>query len=83
MPASYAYREFVAAGGLVSYGTDLPDIYRQSASYVGRILGGAPAAGLPVQQPRKYPLVVNLKAASALGLVIPQTVLARADEVIE
>ena len=82
VPASYAYREFVAAGGLVSYGTDLPDIYRQSALYVGRVLGGALAGELPVQQPRKYPLIVNLKTASSTCLIIPQMVLARADEAI-
>lgn len=81
--SSYAYREFVTAGGLASYGTDLPDIYRQAAQYVARILRGASPGELPVQQPRKYPLVINLKAAAALGIVVPQSILARADEVIE
>jgi putative ABC transport system substrate-binding protein len=81
--ASYAYREFATADGLVSYGTDLPDIYRQAAQYVGRILSGVAPGELPVQQPRKYPLILNLKTAAALGLNVPQSVLARADEVIE
>ena len=83
LPAVYAQRLFVAAGGLVSYGPNFLDQFRRAAGYVDRILKGEKPADLPVQAPTKYDLIVNLKTAKALGLAIPQAVLARADEVIE
>jgi putative tryptophan/tyrosine transport system substrate-binding protein len=83
LPAAYAYRLFAASGGLMSYGTDLADLFRRAAPYVDRVLKGAHPAELPVQQPIKFELVINLKTAKALGLTIPDKLLALADEVIE
>jgi putative ABC transport system substrate-binding protein len=83
LPAVYPYRFFAGIGGLLCYGIVAEDLFRGGAAYVGRILKGAKPADLPVQAPTNFELVVNLKTAAVLGLTIPQTILARADEVIE
>ena len=83
MPAIYTFRDFVDAGGLASYGVDLPDLYRRAADYVDKILKGTRPDELPVEQPTKLELVINLKIAKAIGLTIPRALLARADELVE
>ena len=83
LPAIYPYRHFATAGGLISYGADLIDQYRQAAGYVNRILRGEKPADLPVQTPTKYEMAINLKTAKTLSLTVPQSVLVRADTVIE
>ncbi len=83
LPSAGGSKEYVVAGGLFSYGADFPDLFRRAAVFVDKILKGAKPADLPVEQPTKFELVVNLKTAKSLGLAIPPSVLARADQVIE
>ena len=83
VPAIYGFRELVGAGGLMSYGADLPDLYRRAATYVDKILRGARPTELPVEQPTKFEFVINAKTAKSLGITIPQSLLLRADEVIQ
>jgi ABC-type uncharacterized transport system substrate-binding protein len=83
LPSVVGFREFVEAGGLISYGPNYPALWRRAAEFVDKILRGAKPADIPVEQPTKFDLVLNLKTAKALGLTVPDTFLARADEVIE
>src|SRR3974377_41165 len=83
LPTMHGYRDYVEAAGLSAYGAHLPDLYRRSADYVDKILRGANPGDIPVEQPTKFDLIINLTTAKALGLEIPRTFLARANEVIE
>ena len=83
LPAMYGLREYIQAGGLISYGPNLADLFRRAATYVDKIVKGTRPGDLPIEQPTKFELAINLKAARALGLTIPQSILVQADEVIE
>ena len=83
LPTVYSFRELVEAGGLLSYGPNIPDLFRRAASYVDKILRGAKPAEIPVEQPIKFDLIINITTAKALGITIPEPFLLRADEVIE
>ena len=83
VPAIYPLRDYAEAGGLISYGVELPDLFRRAGGYVAKILKGAKPGDLPVEQPSKFEMVINLKTAKALGLTIPQSLLLRADQVIQ
>lgn len=83
LPTMYGYREYAADGGLMSYGANFPDLFRRAAGYTDKILRGQKPADIPVEQPTKFDLIINLTTAKALGLTVPPMLLARADEVIE
>jgi putative ABC transport system substrate-binding protein len=83
LPTIHSFREFAAAGGLISYGPNVPDLFRRSGDFVDKILRGPKAGVIPVEQPTRFDFIINLKTAKALGLEVPATLLARADEVIE
>jgi putative ABC transport system substrate-binding protein len=83
LPVVSIYRDFAEAGGLIAYGPNLPVVYRRAAHYVDKLLKGEPASSLPIEQPANFDLVINLKTAKALGVTVPQSVLIRANQIIE